>query len=74
LTLILTRSILLQCQLLQSKQERTRGKNRDQASTIVAEAMIAVVAIEVAVTVDNGVDIVQEIGAILMIVDATLAG
>jgi hypothetical protein len=36
--------------------------------------MIAVVAIEVAVTVDNGVDIIQEIGAIPMIVDATLAG
>ena len=36
--------------------------------------MIAVVAIEVAVTVDNGVEIVREIGAIPMIVDPTLAG
>ena len=74
LTLILTRLTLLQCQRLQSKQERTRGKNTDQAETTAAEAIVAVVANEVAVTVDNAVAIIREIGVIPMTVDGTLAG
>jgi len=70
--LILTRLTRLQCKRLQSKQERTRGNGTDQAGTTAAEAIVAVVANEVAVTVEGAADIIREV--IPMTVDATLVG